>query len=450
MPGVEMDYEKGLLIADGDHVIINMPSTRSKMAQIIKGKEISLGKFGKFQAENLIGKPYNMTYEIDTKKSVCSPCGPENVSEILNTFNQEALFKNPNADNRDLVDNSSAQKLSQADIEQLKEDAILSNQTGAALVQKLVANSETFDNKTGFSKQKYLRNKERKFGRRFVAVKPTARSISEYYQQVDFRKIRELRFDTLSQMMSLANVRSGSRVIVLDDAAGILVAALMERMNGNGEIIVLHEHDTYSTETYKYLNLPKSHSTDILRTLPFFRLKNTNMPDEDIANYEAIKHLPEKYERAKNRINRIHETRAILESKTCDLLISTSQFDPSNILLEFADYLTGSASIVFYSSHREHLLECFRLMRSSPEYVDAQISESFMREYQIPANGVSGTHPMMRMMGSSGSVLSAIRTRIQHDIKVHAASFRGDIDSTEGLLDTSDFKKRQQSKTTSS
>ena len=48
----------------------------------------------------------------------------------------------------------------------------------------------------------------------------------------DQTRILSLRVDTLSQMMNLGNVRPGGRYIVIDDASGIVVSAVLERLGG--------------------------------------------------------------------------------------------------------------------------------------------------------------------------------------------------------------------------
>lgn len=58
----------------------------------------------------------------------------------------------------------------------------------------------------------------------------------------------DLRFDTLSQLLSLANVHSGSKILVLEDTAGMILASLMQRMGGQGKVLVVHNkiHDKHS------------------------------------------------------------------------------------------------------------------------------------------------------------------------------------------------------------
>ena len=66
----------------------------------------------------------------------------------------------------------------------------------------------------------------------FTAVKPTARTLCEYYFEKFPMRVRELRVDTLSQMMTGGNVRPGIKVLVVDDVSGLLLASVLERMRG--------------------------------------------------------------------------------------------------------------------------------------------------------------------------------------------------------------------------
>lgn len=57
-------------------------------------------------------------------------------------------------------------------------------------------------------------------------------NVSEYWFSKDQNRVRDLRVDTLSQMLNLANVRPGGRYIAVDDASGLLVSGLLERLGG--------------------------------------------------------------------------------------------------------------------------------------------------------------------------------------------------------------------------
>jgi tRNA (adenine-N(1)-)-methyltransferase non-catalytic subunit len=49
------------------------------------------------------------------------------------------------------------------------------------------------------------------------------------------------------------------------------------------------------------------------------------------------------------------------------------------------------------------LLQAYNYIRLSPKYVNTQLTESWMREYQVPIVS-SGTHPHMMTNGNGGFV----------------------------------------------
>lgn len=62
------------------------------------------------------------------------------------------------ADNRDYSDTNTAQKLTQEDLAALKAEG----KTGQAIIQALAQNSETWEKKTIFAKQKWAKKKAQK------------------------------------------------------------------------------------------------------------------------------------------------------------------------------------------------------------------------------------------------------------------------------------------------
>jgi tRNA (adenine-N(1)-)-methyltransferase non-catalytic subunit len=71
-----------------------------------------------------------------------------------------------------------------------------------------------------------------RFMRTFKAVKPTARTLCGHFSDKSAQKIREMRVDTLSQMMTAGNVRAGANYLLVDDLGGLLTAAVLERTRG--------------------------------------------------------------------------------------------------------------------------------------------------------------------------------------------------------------------------
>jgi tRNA (adenine-N(1)-)-methyltransferase non-catalytic subunit len=44
--------------------------------------------------------------------------------------------------------------------------------------------------------------------------------------------IRDMRIDTLSQILSLGNVRAYTKMLVVDDTQGLVITGVMERLGG--------------------------------------------------------------------------------------------------------------------------------------------------------------------------------------------------------------------------
>ena len=86
--------------------------------------------------------------------------------------------------------------------------------------------------KNEFSKEKYKKRKQAKFAKEVTVLEPTLFNVAEYWFTKDPAKILEMRVDTLSQFLTMANVRSGARLLVVDETGGLLTAGVMERLGG--------------------------------------------------------------------------------------------------------------------------------------------------------------------------------------------------------------------------
>lgn len=67
----------------------------------------------------------------------------------------------------------------------------------------------------------------------FTPLEPTVHEITQYHFEKVPSKTRELRPDTLSNMLAMANVRPGGRLLVVENIGGLIVAAAVERMGGS-------------------------------------------------------------------------------------------------------------------------------------------------------------------------------------------------------------------------
>ena len=97
--------------------------------------------------------------------------------------------------------------------------------------------------------------------------------MSQYYILKGPQKISNLRMDTLSQLLTTANIQSGRKYLVVEDVFGLVVSGIMERMSGFGEVVVLHENDTWLPKIPFEMNFDRSWF-DSLHPLPWERLES--------------------------------------------------------------------------------------------------------------------------------------------------------------------------------
>lgn len=114
----------------------------------------------------------------------------------------------------------------------------------------------------------------------FTPVRPTINTIVDYFFTKNPDKIKHLRVDTLSQLLCLANVHANNKMLVVDDTQGLIVASVLERMGGYGQVVAIHEGDHHNYDILRYMNFSKE-IQDTLYTVPF-ALVDPETPDGKI------------------------------------------------------------------------------------------------------------------------------------------------------------------------
>ena len=92
------------------------------------------------------------------------------------------------------------------------------------MVEKLCENSETFDSKTEFSQQKYIKSKKRKHMVLFRLDKATMANLSNSWFTLSPKG--SLRADVMSNILCLGNIGHDSRVLVYDEYQGQVYGAI--------------------------------------------------------------------------------------------------------------------------------------------------------------------------------------------------------------------------------
>lgn len=187
----------------------------------------------KFNFANAIGQPYGTIYlaknhqltKIDVESN-------ESASNLDSEQSAEQSFTEKLLDNGNLV-----QQITREDLSKMKKDGTSSTE----IVAKLVEGCSTFKDKTCFAKEKYVARKTKKHSDVIRLFQPTVRLLNEIYYRKDPEKISFLRIDNLSLVLTMANVHSNLKVLVIENCSGLITAAVLERLGGLGVCLNLHK-----------------------------------------------------------------------------------------------------------------------------------------------------------------------------------------------------------------
>ncbi|KAJ2155887.1 tRNA (adenine(58)-N(1))-methyltransferase non-catalytic subunit trm6 [Coemansia sp. RSA 552] len=381
------------VVKRGDHVIIRMPSTNAKIVCMRPGTTVSLGKFGSFKADELVGKAFGHTYEIQKGGSICP--------HRLAGFDGADITE---ANNQKINDDPTAQKLTFEEIEALKERSIAGDVSAQEIISSLTENNESFGKKTQFSQSKYIRRKQMKFMKSFVPLETTVYNTCAYFFESNPAKIRGIRNDTLSQMLGLANVYAGARILAVDDGQGLLVGAILSRIAEGGVVLSIHEGEVANYDVLRYMNLSGA-DREQLRTLPWTKLYHKMEPFDETPPTDPSGPEMAGYERRQRGHARLTGTVDCLNRGGFDALVISTNYSPLSVIKRLVPFLGGSRMLVVYDQCKEPLIDAFKWLRGSSEFINVQLTESWLREYQVLP---SRTHPLMNTSGGGGFILSAI------------------------------------------
>ncbi|KAH8120055.1 Gcd10p-domain-containing protein [Phellopilus nigrolimitatus] len=384
-----------LCIQEGHSVFFKLPSGDVKSLKLARNATISFGKFGAFNSDALLGQPYGLAYEIVDKSL-----------KILAAKSMDEL-EDTDATNELINDGIVVQPLTNVEIEALKQSGVHASE----IIKRQIEQHANYSLKTEYSKEKYKKRKEAKYAKTFSTIEPTIHNICDYWFNKDRGRIREIRPDTLAQMMNLAGIRPGGRYIVVDEASGLLVTAVLDRLGGEGKLITIC--DVESPPAYPimtHMNFDESMVSSTLSSLNWATADEDYIPvlppsEPELGVYRS--------ERQKLRLNKrkratgnLFDTREDLFAGGFEGLVIASDYEPFSIVEKLCPYLIGSSSIVIHSPHPQVVTEVQAKMRALPEYLGPSVTEGWLRRYQVLPGR---THPTMSTDGSGGYILHTIK-----------------------------------------
>lgn len=436
-----------------------------KYIYVSEKKEAFNRKFD-FDCRCLIGKKYGSAYRILNRGDL-EAIDAVAVEQVGDDILGENTEEDQKKDNRNIEDHKQLtaehnQKLSKEDIQSMEKDGI----SGSEIIQELVENSSTFNERTEYSKAKYVQKKKKKYVPQFLVLKPSARLLAEMYFFKNPGKILEIRPDTLAQMLVRSNVQADSNVLVFENCQGLVCGGVLERLGDGGKLIQLYtssfpvriimEQFNFSemqmdknvcslsidkiTMLKKMFELGKSDDEIIEimlgKTALEFNDKEEQNPDLQVVDEKPIDEKPvdenpdgagkkRKFDKRKGKGNRqqydndrvafISKKRradecrsalSLLRSQKVDSLIIASKYHPKNVLLSLLAYLPSSSPFVVYFPYKEPLMECCVILRELKLAACLEVTKSWYRNIQVLPNR---THPQNMMSGSSGYLLHGVK-----------------------------------------
>ena len=402
-------------VKEGDHVILQLEHGDDSFAFCVakKGQRIKI-KRKQYAVDCIIGATYGSCFEIEGKslkraksdgsgndaadnklivpEQTNTKAAGTTTSTAAKADTTTETSSKVSRDNRNLIDDNSAQKLQQKEIGALKSEGT----TGAEIIRKLVENSSTFRTKTEFSQAKYLKRKRQKYTPRMRLIRPCAQSLISCMYAKNAQRVLSLRPDALSMLLSNANVCSCKSILVAESTSGLVLGAVAERLGGYGVILNTYFQSHPSIVMLERFNFEQKVKDAILH-FPFSRVNRL---------HALQKKLPVQDEYQGTKLTIGDTAAADLVGNGMDGLIVCTDIDIVTVVNALLPLLGASKPFAVFSPFSQGLMECYMDLKNRNAALHLQLTENWVREFQILEGR---TRPNMNMEDSGGFILSGIK-----------------------------------------
>lgn len=222
------------VLQEGQWVLVEQPNGYDRLVLLRDGQMVDMGRYGKFESMKLVGLRSGLYYELGEGKFI--PIAPSHIDSTSAYDDSEMLS------NDQIFDDNSAQRLTSSEIAALKDQ----HSSGTAIIDQIVEGNENFGKKNAYSREKYVKRKKQKFLKWICPRVANLRLLTDHFIRKDpsrilyhhqnlyvymiYKYIRDLRLDTLSQLLGHANVFQGGTYILWDESKGFVTAAFLSRL----------------------------------------------------------------------------------------------------------------------------------------------------------------------------------------------------------------------------
>eukprot|EP00873_Tetraselmis_striata_P045606 jgi/Tetstr1/465870/TSEL_010487.t1 len=439
-------------VREGDWVVWDVNGDKSSFVQALANGKVKMSK-STVSLQPVVGVPFGTQFTLNQAAEELEVLSGRSLLE--ETTRETVTEKN----NSCLLDDGTNQTLTQEQLDGLKDSA----KGGAEIVAAICSGSKSFEEKTVFSQEKYRKKKAKKYAAVATVRRPTAAAVADSYFRRCPTKICGMRPDTLAVMLTLANVGPHQEVLVLDMAAGLLAAAVTERLGGMGHCCSVHPGQKQgSMDALRFFNFsPEVKAATTAASLTSLEAAFSKVTDaaqgggakgdeateeaaaageagpaaeaegakgagdgteevppaEAEAEVEAEGGAPREAEggQQQRRASAWESTPARLEAWAAgggftSCLVAAPSLQPIAVLERLLPLLAPSAPFAIFSNSPLPLALAMTKLRKTGAALGVQLTENWHREYQVlPAR----THPTMSTSGTGGYVLSGTKVATQ-------------------------------------
>ncbi|CDO95493.1 unnamed protein product [Kluyveromyces dobzhanskii CBS 2104] len=408
-------------ICPNQHVLIRLPSDNLKIVELKANAIVSLGKFGAFRVNDIVGYNLGTTFDIvydgvkeEFVKGTQTMIGNICVLESRLKASSPAP-ENSSENNRALINlGNVVQEMSMEEIEAMKRESVSSE----AIISKMIESHKSFHQKTVHSQEKYLKRKKQKFAKFFTVEYLDSSGLLHYLiEKGDVLRVMDISQESLGMALNLANVHSNGHYLCIDETGGLIAYAMLERMfagNSNstatGMIVVVHENEHPNLDLLKFSNYTDAFIQRHVKTvsvLDFFepaKEEDVKSLFNPLTNDEISELKSNKKSAYFRRLKWYHTQLSNIElaSKIFDgLLVATTLYLPT-LIPRLGEKIHGSRPIVCYSQYKEPLLELSHSLYENLNYLAPSLVETRCRPYQTMRGKL---HPLMTMKGGGGYLM---------------------------------------------
>lgn len=403
------------VITVGDYIILQKHNYKKLVKLNRPNVCVSVGR-ANINLEGIQGCPYFSTFKMVARGGKRSKeFALELTTEVVN-LKDEIDIKTSGNDNRNICDDGRSQKLTAAEIEELKVDS----NKASDIVETLITNSSTFHNKTEYAQEKYLMKKEKKYFEFIRILRPNLRIITESMYKLDPSKIQGIRLDTLSQIISLANVHCDGTHLLYDSGSnGLMAAALLNAIgpNSNGKLVHMHPGNMSQKQALLAMNFKEEQMSRCISVNVYSALRQYYQGCDVNKEPNTLKRKAddETVVEYKSKVAKLEDDQDVNESKTVeavevsesrpepkkpkwhfdninasnlllgkvDSLVIACKEDPKNIFDELVKFVKPGRPFVIYYPVAEPLQQLYVALKIQSNIAALKLTCNWMRNYQV-------------------------------------------------------------------